>query len=189
MYDISINPLMQRNIIDGLVECISLSSSMDKWGIALSSALPYDLVTLDWSEYRLVDFLGHSINLVARLDAFLQLVVSLSESKLQDELNSCENKYLVNLEELKAAIYDDCEEGFNIVDFCYTLMSLNKEEQDKAIKSNLSNLLRIAYGGYDLIYFFGDVSKLDFKNESDLIVENRKLCFDVLDRALKMNKE
>lgn len=192
MYPISINPFINRNLFDNYIESISILGQYNKYNYcyALSQLGIKNTPYLDWTQMLIQDFVGHDVNIDCRLTILSCLIGSLTDEQFDKEYEDSLNKYILKKEELEAIReeYSNVDNYINYVDFIYRLSS-NLDDKEELITKYKNVISTIAHGGYDLIYFFADVSSYDYKQEFRDVVANRQLCYEVIDDILKKEKE
>lgn len=186
MYPICINPFINRNIFDNYVECISIigQQNRNKYYIEVNKSgfkVPY----VAFNYFHLQDFIGNIVNVNCRVAILSYMIGSLSDEEFEKEYEESYNKFILKKEELYKIrdAYSDKMRDFNLVDLVYS----NSDNFDKAkLMEDYDSILgNIAFGGYDLVYFYADLSKEDMKKETEDVIDNRTLCFDLLDEVRK----
>ena len=192
MYPISINPFMNRNIFDNYVESVSILGQISKCNYltTLSQLGVRSSPCLDWSQMRIQDFIGNDIDISCRLTILSCLIGNLTDEQFELEYESALNKCILKKDELNAIRldYSNIDDYVNFVDLAYYILK-HPKRRDKLLTKNINLLSSIAHGGYDLIYFFADISHSDCEQECEDVIKNRNLCYEILDDILRKEKE
>lgn len=191
MYPICINPFINKNLFDNYVESISILDQYNKYNFyyTFSKSEVKNVPYLDWNQIRVQDFIGHDVNISCRLIILSCLIGSLTDEQFNKEYEDSLNKHILKREDLEVIReeYSNVDNYVNYVDFIYRLSS-DLDDKEELLTKYKNVISTIAHGGYDLIYFFADVSNYDYKQEIKDVIVNRQLCYEVLDDILKKEK-
>lgn len=150
--------------------------------------VPFPLLRVD--EYTPVDFLGQSVDLQSRIRVVHTLLALASEDELKADFDELQPEQLCfTFDSVVAArdmFFKSNKDLTNLVDIVYDIRFGNKTD---LFDKHVELITDTAMGGFDLVYYFADLSEIDYKEEFERVKENRIYCFGMLESIREKVKE